>query len=145
MLQKEEIKYFCNAYAISIRKFIRENYSLMENVSEDEMSKKSKLKHNYLGNLPCVVGVPLPFAIRNKELVANGTLLIVKDDYKMYHAYLNPRILTVDYELEGRAEIERLICGLHGEEALEEGNRIRELIDYTKIERLSRTKSGWNL
>ncbi len=140
-MKKEEMLHFCNVYAISIRKFIRENYSLMENISENEMAGKGKLKHIYLKELPCVVGVPLPFAIRNKELVANGTLLIVKDDYKINRAYLNPRILTVDYELGGSADVERLIYGLHGEEALEEGNRIQELIDYTHCERLLKTKT----
>ncbi len=85
----KELKEFREYYAISIHTFLKECF-----VKNDTNEKRNwRVKHSEISFLPLTVPVSLKFAFRYEELVANGKILIVKDDFGKYQAYVNPKII----------------------------------------------------
>ena len=85
----KELKDFREYYAVSIHSFLKECF-----VKSDTKGKSSwRVKHSEIAFLPLTVPVSLKFAFRYEELVANGKILIVKDDFGKYQAYVNPKII----------------------------------------------------
>lgn len=98
MIRQEDI-YFFEDNCISVEKFLDmisvSNGIILE--SKTRKGKKSRIKHSQLRVLPGVINVPLNFAHRSKELVSCGKVLIVRDNYGVYRAYLNPKVIC-DYK-----------------------------------------------
>lgn len=96
----EEIIEFCEYYAISIEKFLNENFSIEKYVPKfNERKKKWRVKHSEIAGWLNVIPVSLKFAFRYKHLVLTGKLVIVRDDYGKFNVYVNPRIIQESQEL----------------------------------------------
>ena len=96
----EEIREFCLYNAISIEKFLNENFSIEKYVPKfNERKKKWRVKHNEITGWLNVIPVSLKFAFRYKHLVLMGKLVIVRDDYGKFNVYINPRIIQESQEL----------------------------------------------
>lgn len=126
MIKKEVIE-FCEDYAISIGKFLQDNYELEYYPSKKERrKKKNRLKHDDIKNWWNIVQVPKQFAYRYKELVHIGKLLIVRDDFGVYQVYLNPSLIKSSFML---AELEE---ELHNIENTPEEYMDASIIAYTQ-------------
>lgn len=100
MIKQEEIE-FCEDNAISIEKFVSENFVLTEYTTrKNKKNRKWRVKHEELTGMPNIITVPIPFAHRYKELVASGKLIIVKDGFGKYKVYINPRIIIESSKLD---------------------------------------------
>ena len=85
----KELKDFREYYAVSIHSFLKDCFVK----SETNEKQGWRVKHSEIAFLPLTVPVSLKFAFRYEELVANGKILIVKDDFGKYQAYVNPKII----------------------------------------------------
>lgn len=97
VFMKKEERDYCKYYAISIEKFLSDNfcYQITNNAK-----RKWKIKHREIMTLDNVLPVPLGFSFRYKELLSMGKLVIVMDDYGFFKCYINPRIIMESYYLE---------------------------------------------
>ena len=91
----DEVLLFCKENNIGIRKFLSKNY----NVNYEKRKGKNKIKHGDITSLPNLVKVPISFSERYKDLVFDGELIIVRDDFGRYESYINPNQIK-DIELE---------------------------------------------
>ena len=99
MLTKEDYA-FCSDYAISLEKFLSDNFQVQSYTQKKNgRNKKWRLKHDEISGWKNIISVPIPFAHRYKELVGMGKLIVVCDDYGKYKVYINPRIITESYAL----------------------------------------------
>lgn len=95
-----EVLEFCEDNAISIQKFLQENFSIESYVPKfNSRNKKWRIKHNEIAGWYNVIPVSLMFAHRYKHLVFTGKLVIVRDDFGKYNVYINPRIIRESQEL----------------------------------------------
>ncbi len=117
---KPEVLEFCEDHKISIRKFLQENYSIIPSNSK----KRYRIKHREIANFMNLIPVSLFFAFRYPELVANGKLVIVEDDYHKYNVYINPRIIQ---ETLAIIELEEELSSLD-DDLVEDLVRIRMLL-----------------
>ena len=89
-----EVIEFCEDNAISIEKFLQDNFSLARYIpKKNSKNKKWRIKHNEIAGWINIIPVSLMFAHRYKHFVLTGKLLIVRDDYGKYCVYINPRII----------------------------------------------------
>ena len=110
-----EILEFLEDNAISIQKFLQENFSIESYVPKfNSKKKKWRIKHNEIAGWINVIPVSMKFAYRYKHLVFTGKLVVVQDDYGKYCVYINPRVIRESCEL---AELQSLLNEL--EENLE--------------------------
>ncbi len=99
MIKQEEME-FCEDNAISIEKFVSDNFVLMDYAKKkNKRNRKWRVKHEELGGMPNIITVPIPFAHRYKELVASGKLIVVRDGFGKYRVYINPRIIVESAKL----------------------------------------------
>jgi hypothetical protein len=89
----KELRVFLESNAISIRKFLQDNYDFCEKPKTEEKKKRWRLKHQEIKFLPNLVSVALGFCKRYPDLVYQGKLVIVKDEFGLYACYVNPRII----------------------------------------------------
>lgn len=88
-----EVIEFCEDNAISIHKFLQDNFDSDSNESKTKAkNKRWRVKHSEIDVLCNIVPVSLFFAHRYKNLVSTGVLVIVRDDFGKYGVYINPRI-----------------------------------------------------
>ena len=90
----KDVKDFCEYYAISINKFLQDNFDMF--YVEEKVNKKNKrwrIKHSEIENLPRVVPVSLKFAMYYEEFVESGKIIIVRDEFGKYQAYINPQVI----------------------------------------------------
>ena len=152
MILNNEVE-FCEDNAISIGKFMSDNFSVLTYPSKkDKRNKKNRLKHDGIKDWPNVVGVSLHFACRNKILVLTGKIIIVKDDFGAYRAYINPLIIMQHYDdynenkvmteqlIKEEAENIRLINHFNGKEELTNSIRIQQLLMEIEDAKLVRKK-----
>ncbi len=111
MLKGEDFD-FCECNAISIIKFLSDNFSLGNfGVKKNARNRHWRLKHKELAGWPGLIIVPIPFAVRYKELVKMGKLIVVKDDYGFFKVYINPHIIL---ECSKLPELEEQLKGFEG-------------------------------
>ena len=80
-----EVLEFCEDNAISIEKFLQDNFSLESYVfKKNPKNKRWRIKHNEIAGWYNVIPVSLMFAYRYKHLVLTGKLIIVRDDFGKY-------------------------------------------------------------
>ncbi len=95
-----EVLEFCEDNAISIEKFLQDNFSLESYVfKKNPKNKRWRIKHNEIAGWYNVIPVSLMFAYRYKHLVLTGKLIIVRDDFGKYCVYINPRIIQESQQL----------------------------------------------
>lgn len=95
-----EVLEFCEDYAISIEKFLQDNFNLESYVPKlNSKKRKWRIKHNEIAGWYNIVPVSLMFAHRYKNLVLTGKLVIVRDDFGKYTVYINPRIIQESHQL----------------------------------------------
>lgn len=128
---------FCEDYAISISKFLKDNYDYEKYPSKKEKrNKKNRIKHDGIKDLVNVISVPLKFAYRYKELVFMGKLLIVKDDFNYYQVYINPKIIVSVCKRkemdEDMLENIRLIKHFKGQCAIDYNNHLLEVYELQR-------------
>lgn len=138
MLKGEDLD-FCEDNCISIDKFLSDNFSL-DTFGEKKNAKNRRwrLKHKELIGWPSLIIVPIPFAIRYKELVKMGKLVVVKDDFGIFKVYINPHIILESAILK---ELEEQLKSFEGrilteEEALEKAvleAKIADLYENIRI------------
>lgn len=90
----KDVKDFCEYYAISINKFLQDNFDMF--YVKEKVNKKNKrwrIKHSEIENLPLVVPVSLKFAMYYEEFVESGKIIIVRDQFGKYQAYINPNVI----------------------------------------------------
>lgn len=93
MLSKETLE-FCDYYAIGIRKFLKDNYSIESYLPKyNKKNKEWKVKHAEIAFLALVIPIPLQFCMRYPELVDMGKIIIVRDEFNKYQAYINPNLI----------------------------------------------------
>ncbi len=93
MISVEVLK-FCEDNAVSIKKFLQDNFSIESYVPKyNKNNRKWRIKHSEIAVLHNVISVPLKFAYRYKHLVLTGKLVIVRDEFGKYNVYINPRII----------------------------------------------------
>lgn len=95
---KHEERIFCEDNAINIAKFLRENF-ILDGYAE-KRSKKKLFKHENIAKWPEIIEVPINFACHNQELVKDGTIVIVKDEFGQYKAYIAPFLLQTVKRIE---------------------------------------------
>lgn len=96
-----EVMEFCEDNAISIKKFLRENFNIESYIPKfNSKNKKWRVKHSEIAGWYNVIPVSLMFAHRYKNLVLTGKLVIVRDDFGKYSVYINPRIIRESQVLE---------------------------------------------
>lgn len=96
-----EIVEFCEDNAISIEKFLKDNFSIESYIPKfNSKKKKWRIKHSEIAGWYNVIPVSLMFAHRYKNLVLTGKLVIVCDDFGKYNVYINPRIIQKSLALE---------------------------------------------
>ncbi|MEG0977516.1 MAG: hypothetical protein RSF02_03070 [Bacilli bacterium] len=98
MLSKE-LLYFCEDHAISIKKFLNDNFQFSgEERKINSKKRKWRIRHSEISYLPFVVPCSLKFAMRYVELVEMGKILIVVDEFGKYTSYINPKIIIKSME-----------------------------------------------
>lgn len=129
MLKGEDLD-FCEDNSISIMKFLSDNF-LLDNfeVKKNSKNKRWRLKHKELVGWPNLIIVPIPFAIRYKELVKIGKLIVVKDDFGIFKVYINPHIII---ECAKLGELEEQLKAFDGH-LLDESEQIERGILEAKI------------
>ena len=102
-----EVLEFLEDNAISISKFLQDNFSIESYVPKyNQKKKKQRIKHNEIAGWINVIPVSMKFAHRYKHLVLTGKLVVVQDDYGKYCVYINPRVIRESCEL---AELQTLL------------------------------------
>ena len=102
-----EVLEFLEDNAISISKFLQDNFSIESYVPKyNQKKKKWRIKHNEIAGWINVIPVSMKFAHRYKHLVLTGKLVVVQDDYGKYCVYINPRVIRESCEL---AELQTLL------------------------------------
>ena len=102
-----EVLEFLEDNAISISKFLQDNFSIESYVPKyNQKKKKWRTKHNEIAGWINVIPVSMKFAHRYKHLVLTGKLVVVQDDYGKYCVYINPRVIRESCEL---AELQTLL------------------------------------
>lgn len=102
-----EVLEFLEDNAISIQKFLQENFSIESYVPKfNSKKKKWRIKHNEIAGWINVIPVSMKFAYRYKHLVLTGKLVVVQDDYGKYCVYINPRVIRESCEL---AELQSIL------------------------------------
>ena len=102
-----EVLEFLEDNAISIGKFLQENFSIEKYVPKfNGKKKKWRIKHNEIAGWMNVIPVSMKFAHRYKHLVLTGKLVVVQDDFGKYTVYINPRVIRESCEL---AELQVLL------------------------------------
>lgn len=97
-----EEREFCEDNSISIEKFLNDNFIMMnQSVKKNKKNRRWRIKHSEIMVLDNIIKVPIPFAIRYKELISIGKLIIVRDDFGFFQCYINPRIIVESYALGG--------------------------------------------
>lgn len=92
---------FCEDNAISIAKFLQDNFSIKSYIPKFNVKKKKwRIKHNEISGWINVIPVSLKFAYRYKHLVLTGKLVIVQDDFGKFCVYINPRIIQESFQLK---------------------------------------------
>ena len=105
-----EVLEFLEDNAISISKFLQDNFSIESYVPKyNQKKKKWRIKHNEIAGWINVIPVSMKFAHRYKHLVLTGKLVVVQDDYGKYCVYINPRVIRESCEL---AELQTLLSEL---------------------------------
>ena len=95
-----EVLEFCEDNAISIEKFLHDNFNLESYIpKKNSKNRRWRIKHNEIAGWYNVIPVSIMFAHRYKHLVLTGKLVIVRDDYGKYTAYINPRIIQESQQL----------------------------------------------
>ena len=95
-----EVLEFLEDNAISISKFLQDNFSIESYVPKyNQKKKKWRIKHNEIAGWINVIPVSMKFAHRYKHLVLTGKLVVVQDDYGKYCVYINPRVIRESCEL----------------------------------------------
>lgn len=102
-----EVLEFLEDNAISIEKFLQENFSIESYIPKfNSKKKKWRIKHNEIAGWYNVIPVSMKFAYRYKHLVLTGKLVVVQDDFGKYCVYVNPRIIQESCEL---AELQAIL------------------------------------
>ena len=89
-----EIREFCEDTGyISIQKFLHKCFEVeSESDKVNNSHRKWRLKHKEIEDLSkLIVPISLKFAMRYRELVEIGKIIIVKDEYGKFKAYYNPK------------------------------------------------------
>ena len=94
-MENKEVYEFCEDNAITISKFLQDNFEVEIYPSKTERKKKkNRIKHDGIKGMLNVIMVPKSFAYRYKELVRMGKIIVVRDDFGEYQAYINPRVIA---------------------------------------------------
>ena len=105
-----EVLEFLEDNAISIEKFLQENFSIESYIPKFNAKKKKwRIKHNEIAGWYNVIPVSMKFAYRYKHLVLTGKLIVVHDDFGKYCVYVNPRVISESCEL---AELQAILHDL---------------------------------
>ena len=108
-----EIREFCEDTGyISIQKFLHKCFDVKkESIKVNNSHRRWRLKHKeIIGLSNLIVPISLKFAIRYRELVEIGKILIVKDEYGKFKAYYNPKRIM---NLCIKANLEEELIKLH--------------------------------
>ena len=135
MLNVEVIE-FCEDNAIGIEKFLCDNFNLEKKTTKyNNKNKKWRIKHNEIEGWLNIIPVSLFFAYRYKKKIKTGVIVIVRDDYNQYNAYINPRIIHESYELKDLNEQLKNLSNdkQNGKNKKIILSRIKELEEYIRI------------
>ncbi len=143
---------FLEGICISIRKFLDDHYDVCgSGIPKD--NKRWRIKHQEINFLPNIVPVSLGFCERYVDLVYQGKIIIVKDEFGKYRGYVNPRLIkevpeeqdlilyleemgindnVVDRELEQIAETKRIVNAFHGENEILRNNKLCDVVRRRK-------------
>ncbi len=136
----KDMRVFLESICVTIRKFIEDNYDVYYDTDFSKDNKKWRLKHQEITHLPNIVPVPLGFCKRYADLVYQGKIIIVKDEFGRYESYVNPRLIK---ELPAEQDLISYLkdLGIDGVKTSEEVTK-RELHQMAETKKILRSFNG---
>ena len=93
MNYKEKKEFSQKMNYVTIRDFLKDNFEVYFLTKQNKQGRNWRIKHSEIAWMPLVIPINFNFSDRNQELVAQGKIVIVQDEYGKFQTYIAPRVL----------------------------------------------------